>query len=263
MKFSLKTLAAAVALAAAAGSASAAINDGSTGNGELFFSAWDGATSYTFDTNMTIDAFEASKNAAGNLDLVWGADFTSSYGSWLASANTSSLQWSVLAMDSYSQRRILATVGAASLPATNSLNDVLRNSVTDTQKYLAKVNIAMSAGSDNWLVTTSPTADTYAGKIGDKVFGKFTFDTTGSFANNSYANGVVFEKTLAAATGIAAGTNTAYIDEGVAVRAWVDSNNTLHIAAVQAVPEPSEYAMLLVGLGLMGVVACRRSQKQA
>lgn len=257
MKFSLKTLAAAVALAAAAGSASAAIDNGQTGNGELFFSAWDGATSYTFDTNMTIDAFEASTNAVGKLNLVWGADFTSSYGSWLASANTSSLQWSVLAMDSSGQRRILATVGAATLPATNSKNDALRNGVTATQQYLPSVNGLISGNS---YVETSNSAPTYAGKIGDKVFGSFNFDTTGSFANNSYANGVGFEKTLAAATGIALGTNNAYIDEGVAVRAWVDENNVLHIAAV---PEPSEYALLLAGLGLMGAVARRRSQKQA
>ena len=49
---------------------------------------------------------------------------------------------------------------------------------------------------------------------------------------------------------------------GVAVRSWVDGTG-LHIAAVQAVPEPSEYAMLLAGLGLIGAVARRRSQKQA
>lgn len=259
MKFSLKTLAAAVVLAAAAGSASAAIDNGATGNGELFFSAWDGATSYTFDMNTTIDAYETAFNAAGKVNLVWdgSTDFTSSYAAWVSTANTSSLQWSVLAMDSSGQRRILATVGAATLPATNKNNDVLRSAVTDTQKYLAEVNGVISGNS---LVTTSNSAITYSGKIGDFVFNKFNFDTTGSFANNSYANGLGFEKTLAAATGIAAGTNNAYLDEGVAVRAWVDGNNALHIAAV---PEPSEYALLLAGLGLMGAVARRRSQKQA
>lgn len=256
MKFSLKTLAAAIALAAAAGSASAAINNGTTGNGELFFSAWDGATSYIYDMNTTIDAFEVSKNAAGNLDLFWGADFTSGYGSWLAAANTPSLQWSVLAMDSSGQRRILATVDNV-FTSTNKTNDVLRSGVGLVQQYLAKVNPLLTGNS---LVTTSSSADTYAGKVGPFVYDTFNFDTTGSVASNSYANGLVFEKTLAAATGIAAGTNNAYFDEGVAVRAWVDENNVLHIAAV---PEPSEYALLLAGLGLMGVVARRRSQKQA
>ncbi len=257
MKFSLKTLAAAVALAAAAGSASAAIDNGQGGNGELFFSAWDGATSYNFDMNLSIDAFEASKNAAGNLNLVWNADFTSSYGSWLASANTSSLQWSILATDTVGQRRILATVGAATLPANNSQADLLRTGAGNIQTYINSVNQILTGNS---AVTASNAAATYAGTMGANIYSTFNFDTSASFANNSYANGVAFEKTLANGTGITKGTNSAYADDGIAVRAWVDGNNTLHIAAV---PEPSEYALLLAGLGLMGAVARRRSQKQA
>lgn len=259
MKFSLKTLAAAVVLAAAAGSASAAIDNGTGGNGELFFSAWDGATSYTYDLNMTINGYEADLAAAGNQNLVWANDFTSGYSSWLANANTSSLQWSVLAMDSSGQRRILTTVGSF-LPATNNFADAVRNAASDTQKYLSYVNPALTGNS---LVVNDASSVTYAGNIGEKVFGKLNFDTTGSFANNSYLGGVAFQKTTANATGLTAGVNTAYADGDVAVRAWVDGNNALHIAAVQAVPEPSEYALLLAGLGLMGIVARRRSQKQA
>lgn len=254
MKFSLKTLAVAVALAAAAGSASAKIDDGATGNGELFFSAWDGAKSYVFDMNTTIDAYESAFNAAGKINLVWAADFSSTYASWLATANKSTLEWSVLALDASGQRRILSTVGAATLPTNNSKNDALRNGITATQQYLPPINAAIVGNS---YVVTDSTAPTYAGKMGNKIFGSFNFDTTGSFANNSYANGVGFEKTLALATGIQPGTNNPYIDEGTAVRSWVDGNG-LHIAAVAAVPEPSEYALLLAGLGLMGAIARRR-----
>jgi hypothetical protein len=46
-------------------------------------------------------------------------------------------------------------------------------------------------------------------------------------------------------------------DNNLAVKAWVDSANTLHVAAV---PEPETYAMLLAGLGLMGAVARRRNK---
>lgn len=260
MKFSLKTLAAAVALAAVAGTASAAINDGSTGNGTLFFSAWDGQTSYNYDMALSIDAYEADLAAVGNQNLLWGAGFTSSFASWLNTANTATLQWSVLATDTVAQRRILTTVGAAVLPATNSNADVLRTGAGNIQTYINNVNPVLTG---DFAVTTSNTADSYTGKlIGDKINNKFTFDTSAAFANNSYANGVVFQKTLANASGITKGTNNAYADGGVAVRSWVDGAG-LHIAAVQAVPEPSEYAMLLAGLGLIGAVARRRSQKQA
>jgi hypothetical protein len=260
MKFSLKTLAAAVALVAVAGTASAAINDGSTGNGGLFFNAWDGQKSYNFDMAMSIDAYESNLAAAGNQNLLWGASFLSSYTSWLATANTTTLQWSVLAVDTDAQRRILTTVGAAVLPATNSNSDVLRTGAANIQTYINNVNPILTG---NFGITTSNTADSYTGKIiGDKINNKFNFDTSASFANNSYANGVVFQKTLANGGGITKGTNNAYSDGGVAVRSWVDGAG-LHIAAVQAVPEPSEYAMLLAGLGLIGAVARRRSQKQA
>lgn len=260
MKFSLKTLAAAVALAAVAGSASAAIDNGAGGNGELFFSAWDGATSYNFDLNLSINAYETNLAVAGKQDLVWGADFTSSYGSWLATANTSNLQWSILATDTVGARRILSTVGASTLPAENGAADLMRTAASNIQTYLNAVNPLLTGNS---LVTVSNTAPTYAGNMGANIYDKFSFDTSAGFANNGYANGVAFQKTAAGGTGTNPATNNAYLDEGVAVHAWVDGNNTLHIAAVQAVPEPSEYALLLAGLGLMGAVARRRSQKQA
>lgn len=258
MKFSLKTLAAAVALAVAAGSASAAIDIGQTGNGELFFSAWDGQTSYNFDMGMTISGYLAEFNTSGKVNLEWKEDkgFSSSYQSWLGTADTAKLQWSVLALDGTSTFRILSTVDG-SLPANNNQGNNLASALTSAQSYVANVNGVI--GTNSSLVTTSTSANTYAGKIGPKFFNTFNFDTAGSVANNSYASGLGFEATSFKST-TAAGTNVAYVDEGVAVRAWVDGNNTLHIAAV---PEPSEYALLLAGLGLMGVVARRRSQKQA
>jgi len=260
MKFNLKTLVAAVALAAAAGSASAAIDFGALGNGELFFSAWDGATSYNYDMNVTIDGFEAAVATAGKVDLQWKSDFTSSYGSWLSTASTSGLQWAVLATDTMGQRRMLATAGGT-LPALNKGSDVLRTGAANIQGYINIINPQLTGNS---VVTTSNISDAYFGKyLGNYVNDKFNFNIAATFANNSYANGVTFEKTLANATGIAKGTNTAYFDEGVAVRAYVDGNNVLHIGAVAAVPEPSEYALLLAGLGVIGAIVRRRAQKQA
>lgn len=255
MKFSLKSVAAALVLAASAASASAAIDNGANGNGELFFSAWDGQSSYSYDLNVSIDAFETNKNASGLLNLSYGSDFTSSFSSWLSTANTASLKWNILATDTAGPRRILATVGAATLPATNFTADVLRTAATNIQSSVNAINTIMVGNS---AVTTSTGAASYAGTMTNS-YQKLNFSTAGSLAANTFASGLVFEKTTANATGLTAGVNTAYADEGTAVRAWVGSDNILHIGAVAAVPEPSEYALMLAGLGMIAAIARRRN----
>lgn len=258
MKFSLKSIAAAVVLAAAATGANAAIDNGAGGNGELFFSAWDGATSYSYDLNVSIDAFETSKNAAGLYSFTSGSDFTSSFSSWVSTANVSALEWNILATDTAGQRRILSTVGAAVMPATNKGADVLRGAALNIQTTITAINNLPLVGNSG--VTTSPGAASYAGTM-SSFYPKFNFDTTGTLAANSFANGLAFQKTTGNATGLVAGINTAYVDETVAVRAWVASDNTLHIGAVAAVPEPESYAMLLAGLGMIGFMARRRNNR--
>lgn len=257
MKFSLKSVAAALVLAASAASASAAIDNGSNGNGELFFSAWDGQSSYSYDLNVSIDAFETNKNASGLLNLSYGSDFTSSFSSWLSTANTASLKWNILATDTAGQRRILATVGSTVLPATNSASDVLRTAASNIQTTLNSVNQILVGNS---AVTTSSSAASYAGFM-TGFYTRFNFNTAGTLSANSFASGLTFEKTLGNASGFSAGTNNAYDDGGVAVRAWLASDNTLHIGAVAAVPEPSEYALMLAGLGMIAAIARRRNKR--
>ncbi|MFZ2974792.1 MAG: PEP-CTERM sorting domain-containing protein [Ferribacterium limneticum] len=258
MKFSLKTLAAAVVMAAAASSSFAAIDSGAGGNGELFFSAWDGSSSYNYDMNMTIDAFEAAKNADGYLNLVWGSDFSSSFASWASTATAATLSWNIMATDAVGARRILSTVSNVNvLPATNKDGATLRTAAGNVRDYATAVNGIIVGDS---AVTEGTSAASYAGKMGAKVYDKFNFDTTGNLAANDYDNGVVFQKTAVNSTGTAAGINAAYVDETVAVRAWVGSDNTLHIAAMP-VPEPESYAMLLAGLGMIGFVARRRNER--
>lgn len=257
MKFSLKSVAAALVLAASAASASAAIDNGANGNGELFFSAWDGQSSYSYDLNVSIDAFETNKNASGQLNLSYGSDFTSSFSSWLSTANTASLKWNILATDTSGQRRLLATVGAATLPATNYTADVLRTAALNEQTAINAINGTLVGNSG---VTTSAAAASYAGTMAS-FYTRFNFNTTGTLAANSFNSGLAFEKTTANATGLTAGVNTAYSDDGVAVRAWLASDNTLHIGAVAAVPEPSEYALMLAGLGMIAAIARRRNSR--
>jgi hypothetical protein len=257
MKFSLKSVAAALVLAASAASASAAIENGANGNGELFFSAWDGQSSYNYDLNVSIDAFETNKNASGLLNLSYGSDFTSSFSSWLSTANTAGLQWSILATDTVGARRILSTV-ATTLPATNSSATTLRTTATAVQTYVTAVNGVLVGNS---AVTTNTAASSYAGKVGSKVYNQFNFETAGTLAASSFDSGLTFQKTTVASAGGAAGVNAAYMDDGAAVRAWIGSDKTLHIGAVAAVPEPSEYALMLAGLGMIAAIARRRNKR--
>lgn len=255
MKFSLKTLAAAVVLATAAAGASAApIDNGAGGNGGLFFNAFDGVSSYSFNLNTSIDAFETAKNTAGLYNVAWGAaqGFSPSFNNWLSTANASTLEWNILATDTAGARRILSTVGGA-LPATNNNASLLRTAATNIQTTISAINPLVVGDS---AVANAGTA-AYAGTMGS-FYPKFAIDTTGNLAANSYANGLTFEKTTANATGLTNGINTAYTDDTLAVRAWIGSDSALHIGAVAAVPEPESYAMLLAGLGMIGFMARRR-----
>lgn len=255
MKFSLKKLAAAVVMAAAATGASAAIQDGMQGNGELFFNAWDGASSYTFDMNITIDDFISAYNAPGKMELLWGSDFTSSYSSWLVKADSSLLTWNILSADSLSATRMITTqTPSDELSATQNPGADIRSSIAGINIFLGDVNQAI--GSADHLITVGDTSPTYGGQFGGNFGGGYSFDTTGTPANDSYANGLFMQLTTSNATGKTSAWS-GYADEDVAVKAWVDADG-LHIAAV---PEPSETAMLLAGLGLIGFAARRKARR--
>jgi hypothetical protein len=260
-KFSRLVLAA--ALSSIVISSYAAIDNGAGGNGELFFSAFDGVSSYSYDLNASIDAFETGKNTAGLYSFISGSDFTSSFSAWKSTANASTLEWNILATDTAGQRRIISTVGAAVLPATNKDAGVLRTAAANIQTTVNAINQLLVGNS---AVANAGTA-AYAGTMG-LFYPKFNFDTTGTLANNNYANGLAFQITTANATGLTLGVNTAYVDETVAVRVWVGSDNTLHLmdclscdySPIPQLPELESFAMLLAGLGVISAATRRRKQ---
>lgn len=253
MKFALKTIVAAVALTAAVG-AHAAIDTGSTGNGELFFNIWDANGSYTFDLNKTIDSFQSDVAASGAIDQSYAL---SNFGTFLAGvADTSALKFNLVAADTSGARRLLTTFTVANSPTTT--NDSIRTIATNVNSFAGSVNTLIGAA-DNLTVNNGSVA--WAGKVSfsDNPGGILGFSNAGSLANNSYASGLNFMRIDAAATGVANSNYVPYAD-GSPVHVWVDtSDSTLHIAA--AVPEPESYAMLLAGLGMIGVIARRRRAK--
>ena len=260
-------LIAAAALLAATGAANAAIDNGVGGNGELFFTAWDGASSYTYDLNTTIDAFQSSVAAVGAGTYV-NATLDALFTTYLSTANLSSLVWNIVAVDAQAARRVIDTY--SSLPINAVAADQTRNAITATQSFIGAVNNGIAAqGNGNsavFAINTPGYANNTTGvRFGNNNGGsaQFSINNTGTIANNTYADGLGMVLIGAANSGISATTFSPISDEGFAVRAYLDTvTGTVAISGFTTpVPEPETYAMLLAGLGLMGAIARRRRNR--
>jgi hypothetical protein len=246
----------ALALLMAAGSANAAIDNGAGGNGELFFNIWDDTQSYSRDLNISIDAFQTTLATDGLLDLSYAADAT--YTTFLAGvSDVNALKWNVVAVDTSGARRTLVTY---TLPedTTPLGNDTGRSMALAIQAKVIDINTGL--GSNDSAVFMSSDAG-YTGNeasFGATLTTKLGFDSTGTLANDSYANGLGFMRVDNSAIGSSAGVLNEYYDDTLAVNAWMDSSNTLHIGVAAPVPEADTYALMLAGLGLLGYVARRR-----
>ena len=254
MNFKLNALVATLVMAASA-PAFAIIGNGADGNGELFFSIWDSANSYTRDLNITLNDFETAVAAGGALNLLYAADATLT--SFLSTAISSELQFNVIAVDSLGPRRALETY-TSPLPGTTIGNDILRTVISATTTLANEINLKLtSVDSATYAVGTLG----YIGRpnFSDNNGGLLNFSNSGDLSTNSAANGLSVLRINGLTTGIAKSTYTPYLDGAAPVKIFLDSNNALHIAAV--VPEAETYAMMLAGLGLVGFMVRRRNTR--
>ena len=264
MNFKLNALVATLVMAASA-PAFAIIGNGADGNGELFFSIWDSANSYTRDLNITLNDFETAVAAGGALNLSYAADATLT--SFLSTANSSELKFNVIAVDAQGARRALETF-TAPLPGTTIGNDILRTVIGATTTLANEINVKLACGTV--LLGCNPTGgdsatfavgtDGYIGRseFSDNNGGLLNFSNSGDLSTNSAANGLSVMRINGLATGIAKSTYTPYLDGAAPVKIFLDSNNALQISAV---PEAETYAMMLAGLGLVGFMVRRRNTR--
>ncbi len=271
MKFNLKLIAAAVALAAA-GSAHANIVGGA--NSSLVVAAFNTVTkaAYYRDTGFLLNTFLPSSvtTAAGDggvignktpeLGLILDKSNTPSFadaafGTWLAGQDVSAIRWTAFAADNSSAAgtnnvsRLLLAASKAPSPAVNN------GAVTNGQAVFTGLT-SLSLG----LSTTTPTVLNVV--EGNLIFQPTTLGTLGNTSNLYYyarSQGTLANSTLANTTLFQNSLNVATL------KLETNGDLTYSLAsAVPAVPEPGAFWMLGAGLlAIGGLVRRRQSDSQA
>ena len=284
MKLKFKLMAAAVALAASVG-AHAAIANGDTGNGGLIFTVWDaGLTDATTDDRAYLRDLSFGSSLlqngvdGGNLDnwasattnvapgpalvadkqtfpnTIFNVAADANLQSFLAATNDlSRLQWNIVAADGNGTDRHLTT-STSIAPMTYTQFRTLTGGVNT---YLSNVNPQLGAnesinlfGGDAWL-----------GLWGDNVAKKLVGSTNAAGINNPLNFFVMSERAASGSTTTLTDVQQFKTAKGDSMQWTLAADGGLTYVA--AVPEPSEYALMLAGLGMLGFIARRRLNNRA
>lgn len=285
----LQYIAAAVALAAAAGSANAAMERGSNGNGSLVLIAYDNiggtTTAGVFDLGLSIDdvigatgnGTAVAANTLENAHIVWdfagnsitvnGAvtsfggnnDWTAAWNTLLANSDAADLRFVVTGFDTTgigANKRSIVT-GVAE-PTAQQLNNNTTQS-NNVQQIAGSFDIFTPINARGTHTSAANGAYTFTSADGATVRSNGYAMAGDAFATNwrqgNLLNGETFAGTEA----------TLWVIDTLAKERKFNTVN-LNVAAGQlvmgvapAVPEPSTYALMFAGLVVAGVVARRRA----
>lgn len=270
MKFTLKAMVAALALSAATVPAQAAMQTVNDGDSSLVLSLLDigNNLSATFDLGYTYSQFNtlvsAAQAAGGSFswNLTSGA-FADAWNSFSASANLTNTKWAVYAGDNTGSlagdRGIISTYSSG----TKSLNsNALQNAIAGMNPYFTNNNLlgTQATAADGASFVASNTSLAFAGRAA-------YYGSTGKINNqgfvmmNTLNNSMNVVSEVIGSTAAAATVFTTLGNPDGNYQFAMSSNGALSFTTpVAAVPEADSYAMMMIGLGLVGFVVRRRTQ---
>lgn len=142
--------------------------------------------------------------------------------------------------------------GFRSLDGYNAYKDLFTLTINNAQTFSGSFNLGGGGSSDSTLGTgTAVTLNQNGMNPGTAIGWNGGTTTVTGLTFNLLAGNNTF-KFAYSAPGWANGNGQSLADEGWGIKS----------AMVSAVPEPETYAMMLVGLGLIGTIARRRKQRQ-
>jgi hypothetical protein len=295
MKFTLKLIAIA-ALAASSATSFAAIQDATSGNGELlanfrFYAAGDNNTggddmSALFDLGVTMDSFLSNRNTAG-FTQTWDLTTSNYGGAWsalqtFAGASAANIEFNVIALDNTNQN----TAGGGRYLTTTVLNTFpsLANSTLlafqNTNQYVVANQTRGTHSTEVNGASTGTSLDAnniYFGKVagttdGDNWAGQgpdstarvsvaqnFYYLTNSTTVSSNQATKLAFGYDLNGNGTLDAANN----EFGKWTVDAVAGTITFANPTIAPVPEPEAYAMVLAGLGLIGSMVRRRRNRAA
>lgn len=263
----LKLLAAALALAAA-GSANAAMDNSVSGNGSLFLGVIDltGQVSAAFDLGISMDSFLPGSTSYMSWDLS-AANYGSAWTSFATAAgvNLADAKYLIGAMDSFG-----SAAGDDRYLSTSVANMALAGSQPSNSQLLQWAGVDLFVNASNALGTHPTEAN--GANFATANDGNAYLSTANGFSNGKWkgsqspfvAWGDVntalefYSFATNSGSGLAKTTIVSYND--FAQDFYLNSaTGTLTYGVLAApVPEAETWAMLLAGLGMVGMIARRR-----
>lgn len=273
----------AIAAVGVSASASAAL-DGNPGNGEFVFSAYDSAAGvgYTFDlvdsgfASVFVQGTDANSGIRMNnfigttngstLPVSLPADrilfdaALPSFGDFLSAGSYAAVQWSLASIDTSGNTRVIHTVAAGASYDASPYTNAGVKSITDVPFfYFGAVNSKGTMGSeaDGYAITTPADATAYAGNTGNN-FNNTAVKITGGLDDvlDLYVAGQISRTTANLDNPSFFGALESADGLKITSKVYMADDGMYHLQ-ISAVPEPSTYAMLLAGLGLLGFAARR------